>query len=71
MTENGNFHPTLLLCLKELEALKGPVCYNYPFLKEIFLANFCVLLPLHVPFAFFILSKSLHYSSGVASKRIH
>ncbi|RMX59696.1 hypothetical protein pdam_00012050 [Pocillopora damicornis] len=24
LTENGNFHPTLLLCLKELEALKGP-----------------------------------------------
>lgn len=23
LTENGNFHPTLLLCLKELEALEG------------------------------------------------
>lgn len=25
VTENGNFYPTLLLCLKELEALKGQV----------------------------------------------
>lgn len=25
ITENGNFYPTLLLCLKELETLKGQV----------------------------------------------
>ena len=25
VTENGNFYPILLLCLKELEALKGQV----------------------------------------------
>ena len=25
LTENGNYYPTLLLCLKELEALKGQV----------------------------------------------
>lgn len=25
LTENGNFYPTLLWCLKELETLKGQV----------------------------------------------
>ena len=25
LAENGNFYPTLLLCLKELETLKGQV----------------------------------------------
>ena len=25
---NGNFHPTLFMCLKEVENLKGQVCFH-------------------------------------------
>ena len=42
VTENGNFYPILLLCLKEMETLKGQVgILSWNFL---FLCRFLILL---------------------------